>query len=645
MKKFIALLLVFLLALPVIALAKTGTGLIFTATDNYQTSAPLSGFPVTFEASIKLDAGYAERGGVIIGSYSAAAVKCVNFEIHTNGAPRLYYIDNDGNTGDYKFTSVNVATGDWVHLAIAMDRAQQKGYCYVDGVLLQTLDLTVAYPESIDIKSKCGLGTDVRSGAGQYFKGSIRNVCLYSDLRSNVEIAEDAATATPATDGLMAAYTLSANEDGSYPEIIEDASGSGNNFNLQQTWISKEPALNPYAYSMAVVGDIQIVNRDYPAYVNGIYEWILDNIDEKNTKFIFSLGDITDDNTEREYVLAENVYRSMLGVVPLSFVRGNHDTAANYTKYFPYSRYGKYVNGSMDDNMLNTYVKFDVGNIKYLVLNIDMNRNDNIIAWANQICEENPDRNIIVTTHGYMNSSGNPLDGTSEWPSRYGTVSGQDLWDKVISQHSNIVMVLCGHIPSAKIVVSKNTGVNGNEVTQVLIDPQGVDDAIEGGVGLVAMLYFSEDGKQIQVRYYSTIKKAYYMSENQFTFNIETVGGEAAAESVIKDAQVDMTTSDEVKATVYLDEGRCTYTADAAAAIKDGTLNLSVVTTGNMTSGKVLAGCYDAAGRLLNIKTYDVSDVVQVTFDNFKPGMTVKVRWWRGDDTMMPIGHGFVKGA
>jgi hypothetical protein len=63
-------------------------------------------------------------------------------------------------------------------------------------------------------------------------------------------------------------------------------------------------------------------------------------------------------------------------------------------------------------------------------------------------------------------------------------------------------------------------GENGNIVTQFLVDPQGVDAAL-GATGMVAMLYFSEDGKTLTVEQYSTVKDMYYMSTSQFTLPLD----------------------------------------------------------------------------------------------------------------------------
>ena len=53
----------------------------------------------------------------------------------------------------------------------------------------------------------------------------------------------------------------------------------------------------------------------------------------------------------------------------------------------------------------------------------------------------------------------------------------------------------------------------------MLVDPQGVD-AGEGATGMVAMLYFSEDGKTVTVENYSTVRDMYYMNTSQMTVEL-----------------------------------------------------------------------------------------------------------------------------
>jgi hypothetical protein len=97
-------------------------------------------------------------------------------------------------------------------------------------------------------------------------------------------------------------------------------------------------------------------------------------------------------------------------------------------------------------------------------------------------------------------------------------------------------LVISGHDPSDQIVVAQDEGENGNIVTQMLVDPQGADANL-GGLGMVAMLYFSEDGRDVTVEYYSTIKNKYYMGVNQFTMTLDLIGEEAPEQPPVQEPE------------------------------------------------------------------------------------------------------------
>ena len=86
---------------------------------------------------------------------------------------------------------------------------------------------------------------------------------------------------------------------------------------------------------------------------------------------------------------------------------------------------------------------------------------------------------------------------------------------------------LYGHVDDEYLQAVQTKGVNGNVVTELLIDPQKTDLSYDGGVGIVAFLYFSNGGKNVDLRYYSTIRNQYYRPENQFSFVVNTVARKA----------------------------------------------------------------------------------------------------------------------
>ena len=511
------------------ASAATTTGLDFENVFNYETASQTFLLPSTYEATICLPKNFTERGGVIVGNYTGEQKPIFNLEVHQNGVPRLYINakDSSGNIINYdvKFSKVNVATGEPVHLVITMDHATKTWLCYVNGALKQTI--SQAAPKQFEMTEKLRLGGDFRSGNGQYFKGSIQKLALYSDVRTAQEIADDASKTAIATDSLICGYDLSANTLGNYPEKFSSASGAAFDLTCVSDWIKTLPEPKDYAYSIAVVGDIQSLTELYPSKLPTMYKWIRDNVESKKIKFVIGLGDITENNIEDEYETVKQASDIIDGVVPFSIIRGNHDRAglssAMYDLHITQAKYGDEITGAYDSTMLNTYRILQIGQVKYMFMNLDYLLTDEVLTWANKIISKNSDCQVIVSTHIYMGGSGSfyKLDTSSGIGTKYGCENnGQGLWDKLLSKHENIVMLLCGHHPTDNIYYRQKDGANGHKVTEMLIDPQTTDTNY-GGTGLVAMFYFSEDGKQLQVQYYSTIKDAYFKSNNQFTLTLD----------------------------------------------------------------------------------------------------------------------------
>ena len=49
------------------------------------------------------------------------------------------------------------------------------------------------------------------------------------------------------------------------------------------------------------------------------------------------------------------------------------------------------------------------------------------------------------------------------------------------------------------------------------------DDFTDGLAGLVAMFYFSNGGKTVEVRYWSTVQNAFIKADNAYSFTINTI--------------------------------------------------------------------------------------------------------------------------
>lgn len=306
-------------------------------------------------------------------------------------------------------------------------------------------------------------------------------------------------------------------------------------FDASVTWYDGEQVDLDYAYSFAVVGDTQVLCQKYPDKMEAIYDWILENKDERKIAHVFGLGDITEgmwdvSNTDWEWNSAKSYITRLDGVIPYSLVRGNHDQIDYFERYFANDIYMDQFDGFMDgDDISNSYKLFTVGETDYMLVTLDYGASDEVLEWANKLIAEHPERKVIITTHAYLYRDGTTLStGDTALPSDHSDADsspmkiyndGQQIWDKLISQHPNILLVLSGHDPCDNVVTTQSVGAHGNIVTQMLIDPQGMD-ADMGGTGMLCMLYFSADGSKMEVEWFSTVKDQHYKYINQYTVDL-----------------------------------------------------------------------------------------------------------------------------
>ena len=117
--------------------------------------------------------------------------------------------------------------------------------------------------------------------------------------------------------------------------------------------------------------------------------------------------------------------------------------------------------------------RFDAGGYEFLHITLEMQPGDAVLQWAESIIAANPGLPTIVTTHDYLSTSGkrlpNPLiDLARIEPENHN--SAEQLWSKLIRQHDQIFLVLCGHQHGQSFRVDDN--LDGNPVYQILADYQ-----------------------------------------------------------------------------------------------------------------------------------------------------------------------------
>ena len=167
---------------------------------------------------------------------------------------------------------------------------------------------------------------------------------------------------------------------------------------------------------------------------------------------------------------------------------------------------------------------FEAGGYRFLHIGLQFDPPNASLEWAASVIAQYPGLPTIVSTHDYMSKEGervpNPIvDGHAVDPINN---SPEMVWEKLISQHDQIFLVLCGHQHGQAWRVDDNAF--GNSVWQVLADYQdrgqtakdaGVQSAWPVGIGdgwmRLMSFDFGKDVPELTVETYST----YYRKQSR----------------------------------------------------------------------------------------------------------------------------------
>jgi hypothetical protein len=296
-------------------------------------------------------------------------------------------------------------------------------------------------------------------------------------------------------------------------------------------------------FTIVTLPDTQFYSASYPQIFNAQTQWIKDNATKLNIKLVLGEGDIVNGGGELgQWQNADAAMRTLNGVVPYMSAIGNHDydhndppmrtaSTKNFNSYFGPNRYagqpwyrGSYASGSNE----NFYGVFTISGTTFLVIALEVFPRNAVLDWANSVVAANPDKEVIVLTHGYEYSDDTRIGRCDEWNNVVLKLpndnDGDGMWNNFVRRHKNIAMVLSGHVTAMDGTGRRaDLGDNGNLVNQVLADYQTLPN---GGNGFLRIMTFHVAQNTIEVKTYSPWLNQYKTdAENQFTLVWHAQGG------------------------------------------------------------------------------------------------------------------------
>jgi hypothetical protein len=245
-------------------------------------------------------------------------------------------------------------------------------------------------------------------------------------------------------------------------------------------------------FSIFWITDTQYLSESHPTYFTDLCRWIVNNAKNYNVKMVIHTGDIVQDEDNRTQWETANKSMSVLleADLPYCWNAGNHDydqtcwIGDEYLAFNPKVMATKpfWVDDYLDGQ--NTAVQFSVGDVDFLVVNVEYYSSDDVLDWVNKVLDAHANCSSIVGAHAYLNNTGGYGGGEIEsypWQTKFK--------EGVLDVHSNVFLTLSGHFhPSS----GSRTQVGGRH--ELMFNRQDSDGQL-GAASLRILSFDLEEGK------------------------------------------------------------------------------------------------------------------------------------------------------
>lgn len=296
--------------------------------------------------------------------------------------------------------------------------------------------------------------------------------------------------------------------------------------------LSLDPNRIVDGFSLVQITDTQFLSDEHPALYDNLTSWIVNKSEALNLTMVVHTGDIVQEaNSTYDWENANYAMMTLYNAsIPYCWNAGNHDQffanntigngnpnsswlGGNYPAFnATIMRQKPYWVADIFDGK-NTAVQFAWGNYHFMIINIEYNANQTVLDWMQTLIECNPNVNIIVATHDFLNGAGT-----------YGTLKKDDVvwannFEKFLNNFPNVFMTINGHAASTSPMAAFDKRVGDRE--EIFFNRQDLDD--EQGAAC-ARIYTFEMSKPsnaaVDVYTYQTLGNVGYLTdpEDQFSF-------------------------------------------------------------------------------------------------------------------------------
>ena len=479
--------------------------------------------PDSFEAWVKIPGG--STGGTIVGS-GFSQLYSVNVDVYGKVGVKWNEVEVT-----HTFTeSTTIADNEWHHVAIV--RTDKNFSYYLDGELEDTLAAdTTKLQRDFAFNIGAGMKDTTKLKSRKSLEGFVRQATIYTGAISQEQIKKDMLDTQITDEDTISGNTLLVGNwnFGEYwtERYIPNTHAYGVRAELGSygKMVPEDKSYDDYDYSFVIFPDIQLMTNYNPEKLNKQIQWVADHKEERKIAFAMFDGDLSDFGQKEDlYIVSSNAMSRLDNIVPYCFVPGNHDYDDNaktrsqefFKKHHPVSKHSQLpgFGGVYEpDLMSNSYYRFIIGDVKYLVINLEYMPRRNVLRWANTIVDAHPDYRVIMNTHSYLSNTGFFDPGSNVGDE---STSGEAIFENFMVNHPNIFMGVGGHEGSDNVFQRFDYGKNGNRIVSMLIDLQSSSYQGDIHIDPFVLVQVNESKKSMMFMYYSPEHESVYNVQNQF---------------------------------------------------------------------------------------------------------------------------------
>jgi parallel beta-helix repeat protein len=272
-------------------------------------------------------------------------------------------------------------------------------------------------------------------------------------------------------------------------------------------------------FSIFWITDTQHLASENPQKGYDLTSWIVNYANYYNVKMVVHTGDLVDHNdATSEWEAASAAMSALLNnSIPYCWCAGNHDQIPQWNPNNSWigNRYLAFNQTIMQQKQYwvsdicdgkNTAVRFSIGNLNFLLVDIEFKANSTVLAWVDQLLDTNKNSYAILATHGFLDHTPEFDPEVKEW--------AETLNSTVLAVHPNVRLTLNGH----------NSGEHGahlatRSTNELVFDRQESENFM--GAATVAILTFDVANNQIEVKTYD-LNTSQFMTDPNDQFTLPT---------------------------------------------------------------------------------------------------------------------------